>query len=611
MTVLDLFAGPGGWDLGARALGLNPIGLELDDAACATRRAAGLRTMQCDVAAIGLKAGWLQTPVRGLIASPPCQAWSMAGKGGGRRDKEHVVRCAGELAANVDTRAEHAALCEDPRSILVVEPLRWALALQPEWLAFEQVPPVLELWSMFAQILALRGYSTWTGVLEAERYGIIATCPEHDPRPALVAGRPLSLTALAHADPAATQGWRASAPPALTAERASNYATSLGAVARAATGAVTGSTATAALADAWTVANLARAAMDAASDATWRERVRHLLSRALPARTTQRGRAAAAWTTAVTCESGWKAPTGESIAWSPSVFWVALCEEARSFITSMGTSPTTSPTTCGSSPATGTTRTTTTPERSRAACSLCDDVAVPQTRERAILIARRSGGVAPPRPTHQRYVKGEPQRHDVTLEGEILPWVSMAEALGWQRGTVTDVGNTRGGTRTEGRTRSVEEPAPAITSRSDQLEHRPTGLRAGTNANDIVRQLDEPAPTVRFGARGNAVDWVFERPATTVAGDARIWPPGHKKNADDERAGRDGYGDRAGTEAVRVTVEEAAALQSFPARHPWQGNQTQQRRQVGDAVPPLLAMHVLSAVTGIEIPTREEVADAA
>ena len=44
---------------------------------------------------------------------------------------------------------------------------------------------------------------------------------------------------------------------------------------------------------------------------------------------------------------------------------------------------------------------------------------------------------------------------------------------------------------------------------------------------------------------------------------------------------------------MRVTVQEAGILQSFPADYPWKDTKSQQYRQVGDAVPPLLAMHIL------------------
>jgi DNA (cytosine-5)-methyltransferase 1 len=95
----------------------------------------------------------------------------------------------------------------------------------------------------------------------------------------------------------------------------------------------------------------------------------------------------------------------------------------------------------------------------------------------------------------------------------------------------------------------------------------------------------------------NAV-WVHERPATTIAGDPRVHPPGHKVNQADREAGRDGYDGRAGENAIRVTVEQAATLQSFPPDYPWQGSRTAQFTQVGNAVPPGLAGPILASLTG-------------
>lgn len=207
MNVIDLFAGPGGWDVAAHSLDFAPVGIEWDDSACATRKAAGLRTVQADVAQLdpesfaGLEfgGGWRTFGVEGVIASPPCQAWSMAGKRGGEEDKPLVYQALHDLERGDDTRrprpagrrlcrvraadgvpgggpratrADLAERCTDPRSLLVVEPLRWALALEPTWIALEQVPPVLELWQEYASILRMKGWRVWTGVLSAERYGV-------------------------------------------------------------------------------------------------------------------------------------------------------------------------------------------------------------------------------------------------------------------------------------------------------------------------------------------------------------------------------------------------------------------------------------------------------
>jgi len=442
VQTLDLFAGPGGWDVAATRLGLDPLGIEWDEAACATREAAGLRTIRADVASAVVEHGgmsiedhhaqqyhhWPTESFSVLVASPPCQAWSMAGKRGGQKDIDLCVRAAHELAAGNDTRAELRKDCEDPRSMLVVEPIRWAAAMRPSFIALEQVPPVLGFWTLTASLLESLGYSCWTGILEAERYG------------------------------------------------------------------------------------------------------------------------------------------------------------------------------------------------------------VPQTRERAILMAALDEQPHPPKATHQRYVSGEPQRHDVTLEGEILPWVSMAEALGWEGAdrpgfTVLAGGLDRrsrtvrpscapvafrlargaGMNERHGERRDIpeDEPAPVITSKARTAEWH---YRNGNQPNAARRPVDEPAPTLHFGhALNSGVEWTTtpddawtsERLATAVQGDPRIARPGHTGTADGKRWQMDN--------AVRVTQEQAAILQTFPPDYPWQGSRTKQFEQIGNAVPPLLAEAILRALLPASVAsTRNE-----
>lgn len=186
---VDLFAGPGGWSVAARQLGLREIGLEWDAAACRTRAAAGHPTIRTDVAAYPTEP--FKGRIKGKISSPPCQAWSRAGKGLGLIDQPLVHQAVEDLARGRDTRAKLQAECRDERSLLAAEPMRWLCDLRPEWTAMEEVPDVLPLWRQYAEILRGWGYSAWCGILNAADYGV----PQTRRRAILIASRVRSVTA--------------------------------------------------------------------------------------------------------------------------------------------------------------------------------------------------------------------------------------------------------------------------------------------------------------------------------------------------------------------------------------------------------------------------------
>ncbi|MFI0776161.1 DNA cytosine methyltransferase [Streptomyces sp. NPDC021212] len=175
--ILDLFAGPGGWSHALTVLGVRDVGLEWDPWACKTRAAAGQATIRTDVAMYPTWP-WVGR-TRGLIASPPCQAWSMAGKRLGLVDQPLVHQAVADLAAGRDTRKQLLGACRDERSLLAAEPMRYLHALHtgggPEWVAMEEVPDVLPLWTQYAAVLRRWGFSIWTGILNAADYGVPQT----------------------------------------------------------------------------------------------------------------------------------------------------------------------------------------------------------------------------------------------------------------------------------------------------------------------------------------------------------------------------------------------------------------------------------------------------
>ncbi len=178
---------------------------------------------------------------------------------------------------------------------------------------------------------------------------------------------------------------------------------------------------------------------------------------------------------------------------------------------------------------------------------------VPQTRKRAFLIASRSREVGMPTPTHSRYYPRNPTKLD---EG-VQTWVSMAEALGW------------------------DDP--------DVLLATPNHARAYDAS--IPRGLSQPAPTYATGHAAAA--WCWVRPSTTIVGSFKpeiVAAPGYRTTVSRQNQ----------PDSVRVTVQEAGVLQSFPADYPWQGAKGKQYLQVGNAIPPLLAAAVLRSLVSME-----------
>lgn len=206
MNAVDLFAGARGWCEGVRDLGLDPLGIEWNADACATSEAAGHRVLQADVSELDPLDF---APCDMVIGSPPCPTFSSAGDGNGHLVTQIILGCATDLCRGLDSRwdatidaygaiypsvlaAEEKKAAKNRRlvslakvetkarrdaamSLLVVEPLRWALALRPGLIALEQVPGVLPIWQAVADMLHPLGYSVWAGKLNAETFGVPQT----------------------------------------------------------------------------------------------------------------------------------------------------------------------------------------------------------------------------------------------------------------------------------------------------------------------------------------------------------------------------------------------------------------------------------------------------
>jgi DNA (cytosine-5)-methyltransferase 1 len=198
------------------------------------------------------------------------------------------------------------------------------------------------------------------------------------------------------------------------------------------------------------------------------------------------------------------------------------------------------------------------------------DYGVPQTRERAILLASRSRQVGPPVATHAR----KPEA-DVLFGNAQLPWVSMSDALGWPSATEVVSNYNSGGVLGNPCRRPASDPSFTVTGKMDRTRIVPPA--------DFILDRRQNSR----GPRGTTVPVApvsLTRPAPTITSQV--------PNAWVLRA-------TSGGDELKLSIEETSVLQSFPADYPWHGTKGSQFLQVGNAVPPALAAVVVSAAAGL------------
>lgn len=177
------------------------------------------------------------------------------------------------------------------------------------------------------------------------------------------------------------------------------------------------------------------------------------------------------------------------------------------------------------------------------------DYGVPQRRRRLFIVGMRGSSFRFPEATHG------PERPQ--------PWV--------RAGDVLDPG------------RVIGTPNTSIVTYAKNPSLRPNPYHGQVyNGGGRPINLAEPSPTILASAGGNKTPWL-DRDGVVPEYHAHLM-----------KGGKPRVGQVPG--ARRITVEEAALLQTFPPEIQFSGTRSSQYTQVGNAVPPLLAEVIGRAV---------------
>jgi site-specific DNA-cytosine methylase len=622
--VVDLFGGPGGWAEACRQLGIKEIGVEWDAEACKTRRAAGHEVIQADVSSMDLA---MFQGIWGLIASPPCQGFSRAGLQKGHGDAARILAHI-EMCRVAGKWVEYSKKegWEDDKSKFVLEPLRWALTLQPEWVAFEQVPFVIVIWEAMADVLAEHGYNVWTGKLHAEQYAT----PQTRERAVLIGSKTHAVAqpkpthsryysrdwqrldegVLPWISMAEALGWGMPSRPYVT------VAAGVSKNGGQDTLMVGGSGARQVIFDAKDSGNW----VDQTDDDGHVRFMRSNYSHGSEAATAEeRGRGVRVGAEPSFTMTG-KPPQWVDDDGEPTDDPTVQRARDRAGRTHFGDVRRRN----------GTVRSSNQPAPTIMASS---DNGNFQFHQRIKFVRRRAkgflgAGITSPTTAGSKMRHVDEPAHTITGKGTAT-WVVDGQRVKTvmrrrPRAEVIETTNFTlaerhpGGAPKEGSStryrRSTEKPSPTVTSAARSWKRKPEDSpTVDTDGKQLVqakvmgagmverhgdrppRTVEQPSFTITSAHGGGSerlrwewrdedrinnqsgserdVDWPTKRPANTIAG-------------------------RGLVDGLRVEVWEAGVLQGFPPDYPWQGTRTAQFRQAGDAVPPTLAKAVLLEATG-------------
>ena len=172
-------------------------------------------------------------------------------------------------------------------------------------------------------------------------------------------------------------------------------------------------------------------------------------------------------------------------------------------------------------------------------------------------------------------------------------------------------------------------PVPQITSRNapptlrTAIESLPSWGKPGNNTMCLARVTPAKSPVLRrspfagmlFNGQGRPMDLEMPAPTLPASMGGNRTPIIDQKQLDSgcvswvanyHRSLRSGESpvQVVPEQLRRITVEEAAAIQTFPPRMRWHGPQSTKYRQIGNAVPPMLAYHVATALRRwLELPS--------